>query len=62
MLSRLVSAAAVLGNVIGVRAGDLDPPAGPVTPTGRFGPRTEINATNTPGDADSLFFIGQSGS
>lgn len=45
-----------------VRAGSLDPPPGPVAPTGRFGPRTEITATNTPGDSDSLFKITQPGS
>ena len=43
-------------------AGDLNPPAGAVAPTGRFGPRTEINAINTPGDANSLFRITAPGS
>jgi parallel beta-helix repeat protein len=43
-------------------AGPLDPPAGPPAPTGRFGPRTEIHAASTPGDADSLFKITQPGS
>lgn len=43
-------------------AGPLSPPPGPVTETGRFGPRTEINQTNTPGDADSVFRITQPGS
>lgn len=40
----------------------LDPPAGSVTPTGRFGPRIEVNSTYTPGDADSSFVISQPGS
>lgn len=43
-------------------AGDLNPPAGPVSATGRFGPRTEVNATNTPGSATSLFVISSPGS
>ena len=47
-------------------AGDLDPPAGPITPTMKplveIEPRTAINATNTPGDADSIFKITQPGS
>jgi len=47
-------------------AGPLDPPAGPVTSTYKtlteVEPRTAINLTNTPGDADSLFKITQPGS
>ena len=47
-------------------AGPLDPPAGPVAPTYKtlteVEPRTAINATNTPGDATSLFKITQRGS
>ncbi len=43
-------------------AGQLAPPAGPVTETGRFGPRTEISQDTTPGDADSTFRIDQPGS
>ena len=54
-------------------AGPLDPPAGPVTSTGKTTqeifdkvasaePRTAINAANTPGDADSLFKITLPGS
>ena len=47
-------------------AGPLDPPAGPITSTGKtlteVEPRIAINATNTPGDADSLFKITQRGS
>jgi len=43
-------------------AGPLTPPAGPVAPTGRLGPRTEVNAQNTPGDIDSRFKIIQPGS
>ncbi len=47
-------------------AGPLTPPAGPVTSTGKtlteVEPRIAINATNTPGDADSLFKITQPGS
>lgn len=43
-------------------AGDLNPPAGPITATGSFGPRIVVNAINTPGDIDSLFRISQPGS
>jgi len=47
-------------------AGPLTPPAGPVAPTGKtltqVEPRTEISATNTPGDASSVFRITQPGS
>lgn len=57
-----VLAVAAVGFGGAVDAGPLDPPAGPVSPTGRFGPRTEISDTTTPGDADSLFVISQPGS
>lgn len=47
-------------------AGPLDPPAGPVAPTyktlAEVEPRIAVNATNTPGDADSLYRIAQPGS
>jgi len=47
-------------------AGPLNPPAGAVAPTAKplaeVEPRTAINATNTPGDATSLFKITQAGS
>ncbi|QQS07825.1 MAG: right-handed parallel beta-helix repeat-containing protein [Phycisphaerales bacterium] len=47
-------------------AGPLNPPAGPITGTGKtlteVEPRIAINSTNTPGDADSLFKITQPGS
>ena len=43
-------------------AGPLDPPAGPIAPTPGPEPRTAINNTNTPGDADSLYKITQPGS
>jgi len=47
-------------------AGPLNPPAGPVTSTYKtlteVEPRIAISATNTPGDADSLFKITQRGS
>jgi hypothetical protein len=48
------------------RAGDLNPPAGPVAPTMKslddVEPRTAINAANTPGSANSVFRISQPGS
>ncbi len=47
-------------------AGPLDPPPGPISSTGKtlieIEPRIAINATNTPGDASSLFTITQPGS
>ncbi len=47
-------------------AGPLNPPAGPVAssakPLAEVEPRIAINASNTPGDADSLFKITQRGS
>jgi hypothetical protein len=47
-------------------AGPLDPPGGPITSTAKplaeVEPRIAINATNTPGDADSLYKITQPGS
>jgi parallel beta-helix repeat protein len=56
----LASAAAYL------LAGPLNPPVGPVVSTHKtlteVEPRTAINATNTPGDADSLYKITQPGS
>lgn len=44
------------------RGGELTPPAGPVAPTPGPEPRIAINATNTPGNANSIFRITQSGS
>lgn len=47
-------------------AGPLEPPVGPVAPSMKtldeVEPRIAVNAINTPGDADSLFRITQSGS
>lgn len=57
-------ATALLGGA--ALAGPLTPPAGPIASTMKTieqaEPRTPINATNTPGDADSLFRISQPGS
>lgn len=59
ILSTLCAAAAAI-------AGDLNPPVGPVTGTMKtlveVEPRIAVNATNTPGDADSVFRIAASGS
>ena len=57
-VARLVLVVAALAGAVWVRAGDLNPPAGPITPT----QRTPIGASTTPGDADSLFRISQPGS
>jgi len=65
---RLSLLALALGGTIAAfaPAGPINPPAGPVTSTYKtlteVEPRTAINATNTPGDADSLFKITQPGS
>jgi parallel beta-helix repeat protein len=52
--------------VAAAHAGPIFPPAGPVTSTYKtlteVEPRIAINATNTPGDANSVFRITQSGS
>jgi hypothetical protein len=73
-----LSAVAILITGAVLYAGPLDPPAGPIEPTGKTTqevfdkaaaaePRIAINATNTPGDPDedpspSLFKISQPGS
>jgi parallel beta-helix repeat protein len=47
-------------------AGPLDPPVGPVSSTyktlSEVEPRVAVNATNTPGDAESIYRIGTPGS
>lgn len=67
----LVASLVILAALVGVAgaialAGPLDPPAGSVSSTGKtlteVEPRIAISATNTPGDADSLFRISQPGS
>jgi len=65
--TRIITAAALTLVAAGLLlAGPLDPPAGPVTSTYKtlteVEPRIAINATNTPGDANSLFKITQRGS
>ena len=67
-LTALALALALGGLITGglLYAGPLTPPVGPVTGTYKtlteVEPRTAINATNTPGDVDSLFKITQPGS
>jgi parallel beta-helix repeat protein len=59
---RGIGTAALLGSAaLGIHAGDLDPPGTPA-PTPGPEPRTAVNATNTPGDADSTFRITEPGS
>lgn len=55
-----IAAGALLAR--GAVAGPLNPPPGPVAPTPGPEPRIAINATNTPGDATSVFRISQPGS
>ncbi len=60
--TRMIGSGVVAIAAIPAVAGPLDPPAGAINPTGRFGPRIEVNPQNTPGDADSVFRIDQPGS
>ncbi|MEK6704087.1 MAG: right-handed parallel beta-helix repeat-containing protein [Planctomycetota bacterium] len=66
--TRIVLSVSALALITGalLSAGPLNPPAGPVTSTYKtlteVEPRIAINATNTPGDADSLFKVSQPGS
>jgi len=57
---RTVAAALFLGSA--ALAGPLNPPAGPIAQTGRFGPRIEVNAQNIPGNILSTFRITEPGS
>lgn len=61
-----IASIAALCLMLPALAGPLDPPAGPVTSTGKtlteVEPRIAINEVNTPGDADSLFRIAAPGS
>ncbi len=63
-----LSALALCGLITGAAlyAGPLTPPVGPVAPTlktlAEVEPRIAINATNTPGDGDSVFRITSPGS
>ena len=62
--SPCVAGAAIFA--LGAHAGPLNPPAGPVAPTGKtigeVEPRIAVNAQNTPGDGSSVFRITQPGS
>ena len=66
ILTRTIVASLTLGGAALLIAGPLDPPSGPVAPTyktlAEVEPRIAINATNTPGDDDSVFRIAASGS
>lgn len=61
-----VVASAVSMFVMSSRAGDLNPPAGAVAPTGKtlteVEPRIAVSAENTPGDSESEFRIASPGS
>ncbi|MCC7387952.1 MAG: right-handed parallel beta-helix repeat-containing protein [Phycisphaerales bacterium] len=61
-----LAAGAMLAGGRAAQAGPLDPPAGPVTSTGKtlteVEPRIAVNAANTPGDADNQYRISQPGS
>jgi len=67
-IGRLSLLALAIGGTLAALAlaGPLTPPAGPVTSTYKtlqeVEPRTAVNATNTPGDASTLFRITQPGS
>jgi len=65
-LRRVGACVAVLCMAPVALSGPLDPPAGPINPTGKtlveVEPRIAVNSVNTPGDASSTFRITQSGS
>src|SRR5690242_8467064 len=65
----MLSAAGLAGAAALARvaaAGPLNPPAGPVSPTGKtlteIEPRTLVGPTTTPGDANAMYIISQPGS
>jgi parallel beta-helix repeat protein len=58
----MLAALAIFAVTAPVLAGPIDPPPGPVAPTPGPEPRIPISDTTTPGDADSLYRIGNSGS
>lgn len=60
--SSVAAMAALMMVSVTTLAGPITPPPGPVTSTPGPEPRVAINATNTPGDADSMFKITQPGS
>jgi hypothetical protein len=65
---RIVIVSLVAGGIAvpALRAGPLNPPAGPIASTSKplaeIEPRIAVNATNTPGSASSVFVISQPGS
>ena len=62
-ISKITKSAIILTAVVTFSfAGPLNPPAGPITSTPGPEPRIALNATNTPGDADSVYKITQPGS
>ncbi len=64
--ARSMSALTVLGLSASLVAGPLNPPTGPITSTYKtlteVEPRVVVDATNTPGDVDSVFRIDAPGS
>jgi parallel beta-helix repeat protein len=66
IITKFILIITALNTLQTTKAGDLNPPPGPITPTMKplteIEPRIAINATNTPGDDDSLFKITESGS
>jgi parallel beta-helix repeat protein len=62
LTTQRIALTAILALTVATFAGPLAPPAGPVAPTPGPEPRTAINATNTPGDPDSLYKITLPGS
>lgn len=65
ILTGLLGAVGIASLAPLLRAGPLDPPAGPVSSTGKtlpdIEPRTAISAASTPGDATAVFVIAQPG-
>lgn len=66
IVTGLFSLISLAGLAVSATAGPLDPPSGAIQPTyktlSEVEARIAVNATNTPGDADSIFKITQPGS
>jgi hypothetical protein len=62
MIKRVGGVAAWMCVCASALAGPITPPPGPVASTPGPEPRIAVNATNTPGDADSVYRISQGGS
>ncbi|MEL6329925.1 MAG: hypothetical protein AAFR38_09700 [Planctomycetota bacterium] len=60
-MHRAAAVLSIVTTTAAAQVGALTPPPGPVQESGRFGNRTELSQTNTPGDSNSVFKITQPG-